>query len=120
MELTFYLIGFLYLPALLVCGALYGAGRMATHLRLGKVLRVSAIVWLIGLWAIFTLFAVAEATCTNGFILNYRDCTVLLEPIADLAALLTLLGVIAGIAYAGLLVLIGVIVEVSHRRAGKS
>lgn len=74
-----------YLPAFLVCGMFYFAGRDMQNQRVGKWLRVSAIAWLVTLWTWFSLMALATQDCSGNMLYGYGTCGILPISITNLS-----------------------------------
>lgn len=105
------LFAVLHLPALLICGMFYIAGRHATRPKVGKWLRISALGWLAVLWVIFTVMGIAMETCTGNMLYGYQHCTVLPTQIANLSLPAFVFGVGAAVIYGVVLAVTATILE---------
>ena len=106
----------LYLPVFIICLAAYLLGRIAVHEQLGRVLRKSALIWAPTLWGIFTFMIVNDSTCDGDLMYGFSNCTVFPVGFADFSVIFFALGIVSGLIYFALLIVIGGFVEWRARR----
>jgi len=106
----------LYLPVFIICLAAYLLGRIAIHEQFGRVLRVSALIWAPTLWSIFTFMIVNMWTCDGDPLYGFSTCTVFPDGFANFSFIFFALGILCGLIYLVLLIVIGGFVEWRARR----
>jgi len=106
----------LYLPVFVICLAVYLLGRIAVHEQLGHHLRVAALIWAPTLWSIFTFLLVNDSTCDGDALYGFSNCTVFPVGFANYSFIFFALGIVFGLIYLALLIVIGGFVEWRARR----
>ena len=106
----------LYLPVFVICLAVYLLGRIAVHEKLGHHLRVAALIWAPTLWSIFTFLLVNDSTCDGDALYGFSNCTVFPVGFANYSFIFFALGIVFGLIYLALLIVIGGFVEWRARR----
>ena len=106
----------LCLPVFIICLVVYLLGRVAVHKQLGRLLRRSALIWAPILWSIFTFLIVNTSTCDGDPLYGFRNCSVFPDGLANFSFIFFALGIVFGLIYLALLVVIGGFVEWRARR----
>ncbi len=109
------------LPTWCICAAFAAWGAHSWSLRLSKILKISALFWVVILTAAFVVFIALTANCTGNFLYGFGTCPGIgltgtaADQISGVALLAYGLGILFG---AALLVLAGVWEFVVRRREG--
>ncbi len=107
----------LHLPALIICGCFYLAGRLARRPRVGLWLRRSAVVWAVVLLVVYTFVVVVFATCNGDMLYGYSQCRVVPNGFADTSLPALLLVTATGVVYGAILAVVTLVLEWRGRRA---
>jgi len=106
----------LCLPVFIICLVVYLLGRITVHKQLGRLLRKSALIWAPILWSIFTFLIVNTSTCDGDPLYGFSNCTVFSDGLANFSFIFFALGIVFGLIYLALLIVIGGFVEWRARR----
>jgi hypothetical protein len=97
---------FLHLPALVICSFFYLAGVNVLNPRVGRWLRVSAVVWLAILWTWFTFVLIVLQACHGNMVEGFQNCIAVPVALANFSLPIFVLLVALAIIYGFVLAIV--------------
>lgn len=103
-------------PTLLIGGLFYWAGVKAKHHKIGKWLRLSAVICSIVLCLSFAVFAISIGSCSTSAFNSFYNCAFIPDRLASMSIPVSIFGIVISAIYAVCLSLCCGFVEWKHRK----